>query len=96
MYINLDVTLPFEVKITAQQTIIEWDNRYDLPQKTSYEKSTTVILKAGQKESNYDNFWFGISNGGDWGGNIYVNDIEKPMEIFMYIMGLPTMLLFYS
>ena len=44
---------------------------------TSYERTTTVTLKAGQKESDHNNFWLGVSNGGSWGWNIYVNGIEK-------------------
>ena len=77
MYISSSVILPFEVKLTAWQTIIEWDDRYDPPQETSYERTTTVTLKAGQKESDHNNFWLGVSNGGSWGWNIYVNGIEK-------------------
>ncbi|WP_115615971.1 hypothetical protein [Bacteroides eggerthii] len=53
MYISSSVILPFEVKLTAWQTIIEWDDRYDPPQETSYERTTTVTLKAGQKESDH-------------------------------------------
>ena len=77
MYISSNVILPFEVRLTAWQTIIEWDDRYDPPQETSYERTTTVTLKAGQKESDHNNFWLGVSNGGSWGWNIYVNGIEK-------------------
>ena len=77
MYISSSVILPFEVKLTAWQTIIEWDDRYDPPQETSYERTTTVTLKSGQKESDHNNFWLGVSNGGSWGWNIYINGIEK-------------------
>ena len=85
MYISSNVILPFEVKLTAWQTIIEWDDRYDPPQETSYERNTTVTLKAGQKESDHNNFWLGVSNGGSWGWNIYVNGIEKSNgETYVY------------